>query len=99
MVPIKETPDVFKVIKDTSALKPGVFVRVKRSVYKDDIAQIFTSAIAIAERCCDKLDKKVLVDWVDLSQKSIHLKLIPRIDYTRMRGAMRSAGETDAPKK
>ncbi|OUC39990.1 hypothetical protein D917_04430 [Trichinella nativa] len=78
MVPIKETPDVFKVIKDTSALKPGVFVRVKRSVYKDDIAQ---------------------VDWVDLSQKSIHLKLIPRIDYTRMRGAMRSAGETDAPKK
>ncbi|KRY61253.1 Transcription elongation factor SPT5 [Trichinella britovi] len=89
MVPIKETPDVFKVIKDTSALKPGVFVRVKRSVYKDDIAQ--------AERCCDKLDKKV--DWVDLSQKSIHLKLIPRIDYTRMRGAMRSAGETDAPKK
>ncbi|KRZ72634.1 Transcription elongation factor SPT5 [Trichinella papuae] len=91
MVPIKETPDVFKVIKDTSALKPGVFVRVKRSVYKDDIAQ--------AERCCDKLDKQVLVDWVDLSQKSIHLKLIPRIDYTRMRGAMRNTGETDIPKK
>lgn len=29
------------------------------------------------------------VDWVDLSQNMVHLKLLPRIDYTRKRGSRR----------
>lgn len=30
------------------------------------------------------------VDYVDLAQNLVHLKLLPRIDYTRLRGALRS---------
>uniref|UniRef100_A0A5S6QVE8 Transcription elongation factor SPT5 n=1 Tax=Trichuris muris TaxID=70415 RepID=A0A5S6QVE8_TRIMR len=70
MVPISEMPDVLNVVKDLQALKPGVFVRLKRTMFRDDLAQ---------------------VDWVDLAQKMVHLKLIPRIDYTRMRGSQRTA--------
>ncbi|KFD44888.1 hypothetical protein M513_14235, partial [Trichuris suis] len=70
MVPISEMPDVLNVVKDLQALKPGVFVRLKRTMFRDDLAQ---------------------VDWVDLAQKVVHLKLIPRIDYTRMRGSRRTA--------
>ncbi len=40
MVPIKEMTDVLRVVKDTTALKRGSWVRVKRSIYKDDIAQV-----------------------------------------------------------
>lgn len=34
-------------------------------------------------------DDLAQVDFVDPSQNSVHLKLIPRIDYNRMRGALR----------
>uniref|UniRef100_A0A183IQK7 Transcription elongation factor SPT5 n=1 Tax=Soboliphyme baturini TaxID=241478 RepID=A0A183IQK7_9BILA len=68
LVPIKEMPDVLRVVKDIPSLKRGMFVRLKRTVFKDDLAQ---------------------VDFVDLAQNTIHLKLIPRIDYSRMRGALR----------
>ncbi|CDW52049.1 Transcription elongation factor SPT5 [Trichuris trichiura] len=79
MVPISEMPDVLNVVKDLQALKPGVFVRLKRTMFRDDLAQ---------------------VDWVDLAQKVVHLKLIPRIDYTRMRGSRRTADATaNAPKR
>lgn len=40
MVPIKEMTDVLRVVKDTTGIKRGSWVRIKRSVYKDDIAQV-----------------------------------------------------------
>lgn len=69
MVPIKEMTDVLKVVKEQVGLKVKQWVRLKRGLYKDDIAQ---------------------VDYVDLAQNQVHLKLLPRIDYTRMRGALRT---------
>ncbi|XP_064385499.1 transcription elongation factor SPT5-like isoform X2 [Halichondria panicea] len=72
MVPIKEMTDVLRVVKDTNALKRGSWVRIKRSIYKDDIAQ---------------------VDYVDSSRNQVVLKMIPRIDYTRKRGVLRSSDE------
>lgn len=69
MVPIKEMTDVLKVVKEQVGLKVKQWVRLKRGLYKDDIAQ---------------------VDYVDLAQNQAHLKLLPRIDYTRLRGALRT---------
>ncbi|KAL0271372.1 UNVERIFIED_CONTAM: hypothetical protein PYX00_008479 [Menopon gallinae] len=68
MVPIKEMTDVLRVVKEQTGLKKKQWVRLKRGLYKDDIAQ---------------------VDYVDLAQNQVHLKLLPRIDYTRLRGALR----------
>jgi len=68
MVPIKEMTDVMKVVKEQVRIRPGTWVRMKRGVYKDDLAQ---------------------VDYVEPSQNVLRLKLIPRIDYTRMRGVMK----------
>ena len=45
MVPIKEMTDVLKVVKETAALKPRAWVRLKRGVYKDDLAQVMTHFI------------------------------------------------------
>ena len=70
MVPIKEMTDVLRVVKEQTGLRAKQWVRLKRGLYKDDIAQI---------------------DYVDLAQKQVYLKLLPRIDYTRPRGALRSA--------
>jgi transcription elongation factor SPT5 len=69
MVPIKEMTDVLRVVKEQTGLKVKQWVRLKRGLYRDDIAQ---------------------VDYVDLAQNQVHLKLLPRIDYTRFRGALRS---------
>ncbi|GAB6022325.1 transcription elongation factor spt5 [Chamberlinius hualienensis] len=74
MVPIKEMTDVLRVMKEQTALKPKTWVRLKRGIYKDDIAQ---------------------VDYVDTAQNQVHLKMIPRIDYTRMRGALKSQNDFD----
>lgn len=79
MVPIKEMTDVLRVVKEQSGLKPKQWVRLKRGLYKDDIAQ---------------------VDYVDLAQNQVHLKLLPRIDYTRLRGALRTVqSESEAAKR
>ncbi|XP_055858947.1 transcription elongation factor SPT5 [Episyrphus balteatus] len=79
MVPIKEMTDVLKVVKEQVGLKVKQWVRLKRGLYKDDIAQ---------------------VDYVDLAQNQVHLKLLPRIDYTRMRGALRTTqSEADNAKR
>lgn len=79
MVPIKEMTDVLRVVKEQTGLKPKQWVRLKRGLYKDDIAQ---------------------VDYVDLAQNHVHLKLLPRIDYTRLRGALRTAqSESEAAKR
>ena len=40
MVPIKEMTDVLKVVKETAVLKPKSWVRLKRGVFKDDLAQV-----------------------------------------------------------
>lgn len=69
MVPINEMVDTLKVVKDMPTLKPGTYVRLKRTQYKDDLAQ---------------------VDWVDIAQNKVNLKLLPRIDYTKLRGALRN---------
>lgn len=74
MVPITEMTDVLKVTKDASNIKMGQWVRLKRGLYKDDIAQ---------------------VDFADPAQNLIHLKIIPRIDYTRMRGALKDSKEDE----
>lgn len=79
MVPIKEMTEILKVVKEQAGVKPKQWVRLKRGLYKDDIAQ---------------------VDYVDLAQNQLHLKLMPRIDYTRMRGALRTTqNEVDDAKR
>ena len=65
MVPTNEMKDVLRVIKTTQQLKPGAWVRLKRGVYKDDLAQ---------------------VDYVEAAQNQVSVKLIPRIDYNKLRG-------------
>ena len=40
MVPIKEMTDVLKVVKETAILKVRQWVRIKRGVFKDDLAQV-----------------------------------------------------------
>lgn len=40
------------------------------------------------------------VDYVDMAQNQVHLKLLPRIDYTRLRGALRTnQPEADSNKR
>lgn len=70
MVKINEMVDTLRVVKDIPVLKKGTYVRLKRTMYKDDLGQ---------------------VDWVDIAQNRVNLKLVPRVDYTRMRGAMRNS--------
>ena len=40
MVPIKEMTDVMRVVKDTTGVKRGSWVRIKRGIFKDDVAQV-----------------------------------------------------------
>ncbi|KAL6739230.1 hypothetical protein Aduo_012706 [Ancylostoma duodenale] len=72
MVPIKEMVDTLRVVKDIPQLKVNSYVRLKRTMYKDDLAQ---------------------VDWVDVAQSKVNLRIVPRIDYTRMRGALRTEAD------
>jgi len=69
MVPIKEMPDVLRVVKGAT-LKCKQWVRLKNGLYKGDIAQI---------------------DYIDQTLNKIQLKLLPRIDYTRRRGVLKTA--------
>ena len=43
MVPIREMTDVMRVVKDTSGIKQGSWVRIKRGIFKDDVAQVRVS--------------------------------------------------------
>ncbi|KAJ8976751.1 hypothetical protein NQ317_019414 [Molorchus minor] len=44
--------------------------------------------------------KEQTVDYFDMAQNQVHLKLLPRIDYTRLRGALRTAqSESEAEKR
>lgn len=40
MVPIREMTDVLRVVKEQSGLKPKQWVRLKRGIFKDDLAQV-----------------------------------------------------------
>ena len=78
MVPIKEMTDVLRVMKEQVGLKPKQWVRLKRGIYKDDLAQ---------------------VDYVDMAQNQVHLKLLPRIDYSKFRGALRTGANDELAKR
>ena len=78
MVPILQMTDVLRVVKSIPTLKKGEWVRLRRGVFKEDLAQ---------------------VDFIEPSQNSVHLKLIPRIDYTKMRGTLRSVSSDDKRKR
>ncbi|XP_078367088.1 LOW QUALITY PROTEIN: transcription elongation factor SPT5-like [Oculina patagonica] len=78
MVPIKEMTDVMKVVKEVVSVKPKQWVRLKRGIYKDDLAQI---------------------DFVNTARNQVTLKMIPRIDYSRMRGLAKSAEDAAEKRK
>lgn len=40
MVPIKEMTDVLRVVKEQTGLRPKQWVRLKRGIFKDDLAQV-----------------------------------------------------------
>ena len=40
MVPIREMTDVMKIVKEQASLKSKQWVRLKRGLYKDDLAQV-----------------------------------------------------------
>lgn len=60
MVPIIEMVDTLRVIKNVPVLKVGDYVRLKRTMFRGDLAQ---------------------VDWVEVTQNQVCLRLLPRIDY------------------
>lgn len=53
MVPIREMTDVLRVVKDTTGLKQGSWVRIKRGMYKDDIAQVHVCVHTRSDLSCD----------------------------------------------
>lgn len=73
MVPIKQMPDVLKVVQAVGNLREGSWVRVKSGKFKGDLAQVF---------------------YCQPSQNQVCVKLIPRIDYTRKRGALKTNEES-----
>lgn len=40
MIDIKEMPEVLRVVKERIGLRPRQWVRLKRGIYKDDLAQV-----------------------------------------------------------
>jgi len=96
MVPIKEMTDVLKVVKEVTNLKPKSWVRLKRGIYKDDIAQVrqeWTGAPRWgAENARLTAAVSLQVDYVEPSQNQISLKMIPRIDFDRIKARMSLVG-------
>lgn len=52
MVPIKEMTDVMRVVKEVVSVKPKQWVRLKRGIYKDDLAQVHNKIIIAALADC-----------------------------------------------
>ena len=52
MVPIKEMVDVLKVVREMSGIKRGSWVRIKRGMFKDDIARVSTCICVCICVCC-----------------------------------------------
>lgn len=65
MVPIGEMADTLKVVKNRPRIQPDDYVRLKRTMYKGDLAQ---------------------VEYVDIERNNIHLRLLPRIDFKKLKG-------------
>ncbi|CAD5213485.1 unnamed protein product [Bursaphelenchus okinawaensis] len=74
MVPIEEMVDTLKVVKNIPQLRVNDYCRLKKTMYKGDLAQ---------------------VDWVDVAQNKICLRLLPRIDYRKKRGALRDMDDDE----
>lgn len=69
MVPIKEMTDVLKVVKEVTNLKPKSWVRLKRGLYKDDIAQVPMSRMVLAlDQVGGVYSKPVLSRWIMWNQ-------------------------------
>ena len=51
MVPIKEMTDVLRVVKDIAGLKHGSWVRIKRGIYRDDLAQVSPTLHLVMRNC------------------------------------------------
>ena len=49
MVPIREMTDVMRVVKETSGVKRGSWVRIKRGIFKDDVAQVSARHVKFTE--------------------------------------------------
>jgi len=81
-IPINEMLDILSVIrKQKIHLKAKQWVRVKKGIYKNDIAQVIS-------------------DYIYAEQDEVHLKLIPRIDYTRSHDTLRiTQNESQALKR
>jgi transcription elongation factor SPT5 len=69
MVPLNEMVAVLRVVKQTPDLRHGDYVRLTRTIYKGDLAQ---------------------VDWVDVNENQVCLRLLPRIDYNKKRGKLKN---------
>ena len=52
MVPIKEMVDVLKVVREVSGIKRGSWVRIKRGMFKDDIARVSIRMYVLSMYIC-----------------------------------------------
>lgn len=91
MVPIKEMTDVLRVVKEQAGLKPKQWVRLKRGEILSFALTTWTHINWSSSIAGIYKDDIAQVDYVDMAQNLVHLKLLPRIDYTRLRGALRSS--------
>ena len=73
MVPIKEMTDVMRVVKDTATLKRDSWVRIKRGMYKDDIAQV---AMAFAVSLLFKDFSTIIGKLVVSSHALVHVQYL-----------------------
>ena len=69
MVPIKEMTDVLKVVKETANLKPKTWVRLKRGVFKDDLAQVCVALLFATVHFMFRLFVTVLLAELNLHGK------------------------------
>lgn len=73
MVPLTDMPSTLRVVKKShEKIKEDSYVRLKRTMYKGDLAQ---------------------VDWIDVANNQICLRLLPRIDYTKKRGVLKDVDD------
>lgn len=55
-MPIREMTDVMKVVKEVVSVKPKQWVRLKRGIYKDDLAQVYIVLKVLFRRKNGKLN-------------------------------------------
>ena len=66
MVPIKEMTDVLRVVKEAAGLKVKQWVRIKRGVFKDDLAQVDYVDVASNQVVCLSVQYLTLTNHVCL---------------------------------